>query len=173
MIVKCCHLETNWLCVSILLLAVTYNWEINIYLCIYKYMYIYNIYNIYNILYVYNIYNIYNILYVYIYIYIHIQSWIMKQCALPVVTKMALWQLMHLGTRCAYMMCLRENRTSCGQMQELRQSHCRDSRQGTLFSWLHVYFAHRPIFHLAPVRFICIIKNQKTTINYQNAFRIA
>ena len=28
--------------------------------------------------------------------YIHTKSW--KQCALPVITTMALWQLMHLGT---------------------------------------------------------------------------
>ena len=25
-----------------------------------------------------------------------------KQCALPVMTTMALWQLMHLGTSCTY-----------------------------------------------------------------------
>ena len=31
-----------------------------------------------------------------IYIYLCMQSW--KQCALPVITTMALWQLMHLGT---------------------------------------------------------------------------
>ena len=31
-----------------------------------------------------------------------------KQCALPVITTMALWQLMHLGTSCA--------RTSCTQV---------------------------------------------------------
>ena len=31
-------------------------------------------------------------------IYIYMLSW--KQCALPVITTMALWQLMHLGTWC-------------------------------------------------------------------------
>ena len=31
---------------------------------------------------------------------IYMQSW--KQCALPVITTMALWQLMHLGTWCMY-----------------------------------------------------------------------
>ena len=30
--------------------------------------------------------------------YIYMQSW--KQCALPVIPTMALWQLMHLGTWC-------------------------------------------------------------------------
>ena len=34
--------------------------------------------------------------FLYRYIYIHMLSW--KQCALPVITTMALWQLMHLGT---------------------------------------------------------------------------
>ena len=37
---------------------------------------------------------IYNI-YIYICIYIYMLSW--KQCVLPVITAMALWQLMHLG----------------------------------------------------------------------------
>ena len=36
------------------------------------------------------------IYYIYIYIYIYMLSW--KQCALPVITTMALWKLMHLGT---------------------------------------------------------------------------
>ena len=49
-------------------------------------------------------------IYIYIYIYklhrskisiIYMLSW--KQCALPVITAMALWKLMHLGTRCIYM----------------------------------------------------------------------
>ena len=53
-------------------------------------------------------------------------SW--KQCVLPVVTTMSLWQLMHLGT-CA----------SCAQVHELPQSHCFDNQEGTLFS-RHVYF---------------------------------
>ena len=40
------------------------------------------------------------------------------------------------------------NRTSCAQVHELPQSHCGDNREGTLFSWLHIYYAH-----LAFVRF--------------------
>ena len=35
-------------------------------------------------------------IYIYICIYIYILSW--KQCALPVITTLALWQLMYLGT---------------------------------------------------------------------------
>ena len=50
-------------------------------------------------------------------------SW--KQCVLPVVTTMSLWQLMHLGT--------------CASCAELPQSHCFDNQEGTLFS-RHVYF---------------------------------
>ena len=38
-------------------------------------------------------------IYIYIYIYIYIQSW--KQCAPLVIPKIALWQVMHLGTWCA------------------------------------------------------------------------
>ena len=41
------------------------------------------------------IYYIYILLYIYIYIYNRIE-----QCALPVTTIMALWQLVNLGTRC-------------------------------------------------------------------------
>ena len=39
---------------------------------------------------------IYVYAYIYIYIYIYMQSG--KECALPVITTMALWQLMHLAT---------------------------------------------------------------------------
>ena len=38
--------------------------------------------------------------------------------------------------------------TSCAQVHELPQSDCGDNREGTLFSWLHIYYAH-----LASVRF--------------------
>ena len=34
------------------------------------------------------------------------------------------------------------NRISCAQVHELPQSHCCDNREGILFSWLHVYYAH-------------------------------
>ena len=36
----------------------------------------------------------------------------------------------------------------CAQVHELPQSHYGDNREGTLFSWLHIYYAH-----LAFVRF--------------------
>ena len=90
------------------------------------------------------------ILYIYIYIYIYIQSW--KQCTLPVITAVALWQL--LGTWCA-------------KVHELPQSHCGDNWEGTLFSWLYIYFmliSHlwdlRALFvvdHLWPVIYIIYI----------------
>ena len=34
------------------------------------------------------------------------------------------------------------NRTSCAQFHELPQYHCGDNREGALFSWLHIYYAH-------------------------------
>ena len=34
------------------------------------------------------------------------------------------------------------NCSSCAQVYELPQSHCGDNREGTLFSWLHIYYAH-------------------------------
>ena len=40
------------------------------------------------------------------------------------------------------------NCMSCVQVHELLQSHCGDNQEGTLFSWLHIYYAH-----LAFVRF--------------------
>ena len=60
----------------------------------------------------------------------YVQSW--KQCALPVITTMALWQLMHLGTWCRWC-------TSCPQVLELPQSHSGQNQEGTLFSWLNRY----------------------------------
>ena len=41
-------------------------------------------------------------IYIYIYIYIHNK---IEQCALPVTTIMALWQLVNLGTRCTVTHC--------------------------------------------------------------------
>ena len=52
---------------------------------------------------------------------------------------MALWELMHLGTWCTVKTW---NRTSCAQVHEFPQSHCGDNREGTLLSWLHIYYAH-------------------------------
>ena len=40
------------------------------------------------------------------------------------------------------------NRTSYAEVYELPQNHCGDNREGTLFSWLHIYYGH-----LASVRF--------------------
>ena len=34
------------------------------------------------------------------------------------------------------------NRTSCVQVHELPQSHCGDNREGTMFSCIHIYYAH-------------------------------
>ena len=65
-----CFCEIWALCVS----WITYN-HLYVYICIYIYIYI-----------------------IYIYLYIYMLSW--KQCALPVVTTMTLWKLMHLGTWC-------------------------------------------------------------------------
>ena len=38
--------------------------------------------------------------------------------------------------------------SSCAQVHGLPQGHCDDNREGTLFSWLHIYYAR-----LASVRF--------------------
>ena len=77
---------------------------------------------------------------------IYMLSW--KQCALPVITTMDLWQLIHLSTWCLIThlhigtigifgsllpaMC---NRTSYAQVHELPQSHRGDNRESALFSW--------------------------------------
>ena len=58
------------------------NIVIHIYIYIYIYIHIYI--------------NIYMYVYIHIYTYTYMQLW--KQCALPVITTMAFWQLMHLGT---------------------------------------------------------------------------
>ena len=34
------------------------------------------------------------------------------------------------------------NSTSCAQVHELPQNYCGDNWEGTLFSWLHIYYAH-------------------------------
>ena len=103
----------------------------------------------------------------YICIFMYMQTW--KQCALPVITTMAMWQLIHLVTWCTvthYALCLgcwalfgslvsaMCNRTSCAQGHELPHSHCGDNREGTLFSWLHIFYAH-----LTSVRFEYAVYN--------------
>ena len=74
---------------------------------------------------------------------IYLQSW--KQCALLVITTMALWQLMHLGTWC----------TSCAQVHELPQSHCGDNREGTLLSWSHIYI----------IKYFCFVIFRTTAVD--------
>ena len=78
---------------------------------------------------------VYIYIYIYTYIYIYMQSW--KKYAVPVITTLSLWQLMHLSTWC-----------SSAQVHELPQSHCGDNWEGTLLLWLYIYYAH-----LAFVRF--------------------
>ena len=85
-------------------------------------------------------------IYIYIYIYIYIQSW--KQFALPVITTMALWQLMHFETWCT-------SCTPCAQVHELPQSHCGDNREGRLFSWLYIYIT--PILLLWDLSTLCVV----------------
>ena len=53
------------------------------------------------------------------------------------------------------------NRLSCAQMHELPQSHCGDNREGTLFSWLHIFYAH-----LASVRFEHSVCCESLMTNY-------
>ena len=71
-------------------------------LYIYIYIYIYNIY-------------IYVHIYLYMHIYIYMQSG--KGCALPVITTMALWQLMHLATWCTVTHCLYQWTKECSTSQ--------------------------------------------------------
>ena len=79
---------------------------------------------IYTCIYIY----VYTYVYIYIYIYISISIYIyiyaiIKPMCPPVITTMALCQVMHLET-CA----------SCAQVHELPQSRCLDNREETLFS---------------------------------------
>ena len=107
-----------------------WNLQSNLYTYIYIYIYIYR--------------------YIYTYIYICIYTYIQR--ALSFITTMVLWQLMHLGTwftvtHCWYQL---NKKGSCAyvQVHELPQRHCGDNREGTLFPWLHIYYAH-----LASARF--------------------
>ena len=54
------------------------------------------------------------------------------------------WQLMYLDCWALFgslvlAMC---NRTSCSKGHELPQNHCGDNLEGTLFSWLYMYYVH-------------------------------
>ena len=64
------------------------------YICIYVCIYVYIC--LYMYLYIYMCIYIYIYIYKYIYICIYIQLW--KQCVLLVITRMALWHFMYLGT---------------------------------------------------------------------------
>ena len=55
------------------------------------------------------------------------------------------------------------NRISCGQVYELPQSQCSDNREGTLFSRLHIYYAH-----LASVRFENCVCGGSLMFTYMN-----
>ena len=116
------------------------NKYIYIYVYIYMYIYIY----VYTYVYIY----IYIYIYISIYIYIYIYAIIKPMCP-PVITTMALCQVMHLET-CA----------SCAQVHELPQSRCLDNREETLFSWLHMYYYAHPAFvrfkHSAWLVFLCL-----------------
>ena len=41
------------------------------------------------------------------------------------------------------------NRPSCTQVHELRQSYCGGNREGTLFPWLHIFYAHIALWNLS------------------------
>ena len=88
-------------------------------------MYIYNIY-----IYIY----IYIYICIYIYIYIKTKNETMKTMNVP--SRLCTWYTFGLLVPA---MC---NSTSYAQAHELPQSHCGDNREGTLFSWLHLYYVH-------------------------------
>ena len=73
--------------------------------------------------------------------YLHSEDGVVWLWHSLVNSTMTLWQLMHLSTWVA-------TKPSCAQVHELPQSHCGDDREGTLFSWLHINYAH-----LVSVRF--------------------
>ena len=72
----------------------------------------------------------------YIYRYVMIK----KHCVLPVITTVALWQLMLLGTWCIVGY-VTWSPILCAQVHELPQSHCGDNRKGKFLSWRHIYDA--------------------------------
>ena len=82
-------------------------------------------------IYIYIYINIYIYMYICIYIYIYLQSW--KEFSYRLFSQ---WICGNL-------------RTWARDVRFIKpQSHCRDNQEGTLFSWLHTYYAH-----LASVRF--------------------
>ena len=67
-----------------------------LYICIYVYMYVYMYTYVYICICIFICVYIYIYIYKYIYICIYIQLW--KQCVLLVITRMASWHFMYLGT---------------------------------------------------------------------------
>ena len=67
---------------------------------------------------------------------IYTQSW--KQCALPAITIMILWQLMHLGTWCAEFL-----QSHCGAWVSTKPFWWWPERHIVfIISWLHIYYDH-------------------------------
>ena len=102
---------------------------------------------------------IYIYIYIYIYMYIYIYIYMKTMCPPSyhhndsVATQRQL--TMDLCVPCLGFWALFSslvtamcNHPSCAQVHELKQSHCRTNWEATLFSWLHIYYAH-----LASVRF--------------------
>ena len=113
---------------------------------------------------------------------IYVQSW--KQCALPVITATAFWHLAfvrfeqsvchgsfvtnYINAPCLACWALFRllspamcNHILCAQVvHELPQSRCGDNREGTVFSWLHIYCAHFTF-----VRFECAMDHLRLIID--------
>ena len=81
-----------------------------------------------------------------------ILSW--KHCALPVITTIALWRLMHLGTWCM----------SCAQVHELSQSHGGDNREPGGHIIYYIYFLYTYIIYMY-ILYIYIYKRQNLLKN--------
>ena len=90
-------------------------------------------------------------IYIYVYIYTHMLLW--KQCVLPVITTVALWQLMYLGTWCTVTSCAQVDRANepyimCPTVVINRRAQCfHDSMYITLVlllwdvSWItYIYY---------------------------------
>ena len=111
---------------------------INIYICIYICMYIYVQIYIYICIYM-HIYLICITIYIYV---------IMKTMCPPgyhhngFMATHTLEHMMYGSSCCTFIM----YGTSCSQVHELPQSHCGDKREGTLLSWLHIYYYAHPAF---------------------------
>ena len=86
-----------------------------------------------------------HVCHIYIYVCVCVQSW--KQCGLPVITTVSLWQVMDLGTWHTWC----TNRALCVQVHQLPRRKCSDNHDDTWFSWLHIYiyiYIYMYILHL-------------------------